>query len=97
MREDGSDFPGDEHPAMVALRTGKVVQDVLMGVYHPARAEWRWIRIDAVPEFHPGAAQPFSVFVIFDDVTERRRIEHAVAESEDALPAGNQCGRRSPL
>jgi len=82
VREDGSAFPGNEHPAMVALRTGQVVKDVLMGVYHPAKAEWRWIRIDAVPEFRPGAAQPFRVFAIFDDITEQRRIEHAVAESE---------------
>ena len=38
IREDGSDFPGDEHPAIVALRTGKVVQNVNMGVYNPQDA-----------------------------------------------------------
>jgi PAS domain-containing protein len=29
-REDGSDFPGNEHPAMVALRTGEPVYGVTM-------------------------------------------------------------------
>jgi PAS domain S-box-containing protein len=82
VREDGSDFPGAEHPAMVALRTGQIVTDVLMGVYHPARDEQRWIRIAAVPEFRPGETQPFRVFATFDDITARRRAEQALAHSE---------------
>ena len=83
VHEDGSDFPGEDHPAMVALRTGKIVTDVLMGVDHPARDEQRWIRIAAVPEFRPGETQPFSVFATFDDITERRRAEQAVVTSEE--------------
>ncbi len=80
--EDGTVFPGDEHPAMVALHTGQIVTDVLMGVYHPAKDERRWIRIAAVPEFRPGEIAPYRVFAIFDDITERRQSEHAIAEAE---------------
>jgi len=82
VREDGSDFPGEEHPAMVALRTGQVVTDVLMGIHHPQRDEQRWIRIAAVPEFRPGETTPFRVFATFDDITDRRRAEQAIQESE---------------
>jgi len=35
--EDGSPFPGDEHPAMVTLRTGEPCADVIMGVDAPGR------------------------------------------------------------
>ena len=35
IREDGSLFPGVEHPAMVALRTGQPVTGVVMGVFNP--------------------------------------------------------------
>ena len=31
---DGTDFPGDSHPAMVSLRTGKPVLNEIMGVDH---------------------------------------------------------------
>jgi len=82
VREDGTIFPGDEHPAMVASHTGKSVTDVLMGIYHPLKEEQRWLRIAAVPEFHPGESTPYRVFSIFDDITERRQIEHATAEAE---------------
>ena len=35
VRSDGSPFPEEEHPSMVALRTGKAVHDVIMGIYNP--------------------------------------------------------------
>ena len=35
IHEDGRDFPGETHPSMVALRTGKEVMDVVMGVFNP--------------------------------------------------------------
>lgn len=47
IREDGSPFPGEEHPAMVALSTGRPVRDVSMGVFHPTREAWVWLRVDA--------------------------------------------------
>lgn len=58
MRPDGSPFPGEEHPAMVALETGKVVSDVIMGVYTPVEDRTRWINITAVPLFKEGEEAP---------------------------------------
>jgi len=34
IHEDGSDFPGDTHPAMIALKTGQLNRDI-MGVFSP--------------------------------------------------------------
>ncbi len=31
IREDGSDYPGNEHPSMMALQTGKPVTGAIMG------------------------------------------------------------------
>ncbi|MFC1715713.1 PAS domain S-box protein [Candidatus Poribacteria bacterium] len=73
--EDGSDFPGETHPAMVALRTGKRVNDVIMGVYNPEDQEHRWIMVNAVPKFKPGEDEPYEAYATFDDITERRQAE----------------------
>ena len=35
VREDGSPYPGHEHPAMVTLRTGQALRNQLMGVQDP--------------------------------------------------------------
>jgi PAS domain S-box-containing protein len=77
IREDGSDFPGKEHPAMIALETGKKVLNVIMGIYNPADKDYRWIQINAVPLFMPGSKKPFQVYTTFDDIS-----EHKIAEEK---------------
>ena len=37
IKEDGTELPGDKHPSMVALQTGKPVQDAIVGVYNPRK------------------------------------------------------------
>ncbi|NJM46617.1 MAG: PAS domain S-box protein [Alkalinema sp. RU_4_3] len=45
IHEDGSPFPGSDHPSMVTLRTGRPCVDVMMGVHKPmaVSAGWRSI------------------------------------------------------
>ncbi|KKK71271.1 hypothetical protein LCGC14_2915590, partial [marine sediment metagenome] len=47
VHEDGTTFPGEEHPSMIALKTGGVVNDVIMGVFNPETEVYRWILINA--------------------------------------------------
>lgn len=78
IREDGSPFPGLEHPAMVALATGREVRAVRMGVYNPRQGKHRWIEITAVPLFRAGEAKPYQVYTIFEDITERKLAEEVL-------------------
>ncbi len=106
IREDGTLFPGVEHPSMVALRTGEPVRGVTMGVWHPIMRDYRWIKIDAVPIFKSGETRPCEVYSVFEDITEQRLARQQLEESEqtvrgvlDSLPehvmvldeAGNIC------
>ena len=75
VREDGSNLPSEEHPFMVALRTGKPVERFIMGVMKPQKACYTWISVTAVPLFHVGETSPFQVYVTFDDITEQRQAE----------------------
>jgi len=69
VHEDGSVFPGETLPVMVALQTGKEVQDVIMGIWNPEKEERIWIRINAVPQFRPREETPYQVYTTFDDIT----------------------------
>jgi PAS domain S-box-containing protein len=82
VREDGSPFPGDEHPAMVTLRTGKPLSNVLMGVHKP-EGELAWISVNSQPLFGQGGPLPSGVVTSFTDITERRRAEQDLRESEE--------------
>ncbi|KAL3918196.1 MAG: hypothetical protein SGILL_004352 [Bacillariaceae sp.] len=83
VKEDGSDYPGDTHPAMVALQTGKPVINSIMGVFHPADNSQHWISIDAVPLFKPNESKPFQVYTTFTDITEQKKIEREILKAKE--------------
>jgi len=83
VRADGSPYRPEDHPSMVALRTGRPVKDVVMGIYHPIDGEERWLLINAMPHFREGEARPYEVYTTFNDITHRRRMEQALRESEE--------------
>ena len=85
VREDGSDFPGDDHPTMVSLRTGAPEQGAVMGVFCPNENTERWISIDSIPLFREGEGRPFQVYATFTDISARKRAEDALRESEARL------------
>lgn len=74
---DGKPFCDECYPAVRALKTGKVVRGVLMGVRNPARDERRWIIVDAIPQKRPGEDRPYGGFTLFSDVTEQKKAEEA--------------------
>jgi diguanylate cyclase (GGDEF)-like protein/PAS domain S-box-containing protein len=78
IHEDGTQYAGDQHPAMIALRTGEVVSDAVMGIFHPLERRHRWIVVSAIPQFRSGESRPFGVYATFTDITERKRTEESL-------------------
>lgn len=72
IHEDGSVFPGEEHPAMSTLQTGRPQHNVVMGVYLPD-GRLSWISINSQPLLAPGETKPYAVVVSFADITESRK------------------------
>jgi PAS domain S-box-containing protein len=83
VREDGSDFPGDQHPAVVTLRTGVAQRDVIMGVHKP-NGELAWISINSEP-IHDELGRTRSVVSSFIDISQRKAQETALRDSERRL------------
>lgn len=73
IREDGSPFPGDERPVMVAVRTGTPVQ-AAMGIFRPRRGDRVWLLVTATPQLRDDGSL-VQVVATFTDITERKRIE----------------------
>jgi PAS domain S-box-containing protein len=69
IREDGTDFPGNLHPAMMALQTGNEQKNVVMGVYNPSLGQHTWININAYPLFRENEASPYQVYATFEDIS----------------------------
>ncbi|MFH7241957.1 MAG: EAL domain-containing protein [Spirulina sp.] len=74
IHEDGTPFAGEDHPAMVALRTGEPCRHVVMGVHKPS-GELTWISINSQPMTRPGEEKPYAVVTSFADITDRKHVE----------------------
>ncbi len=84
-REDGTNFPDNEQPAIIALRTGKAIQNTIMSVFNPVDEKTHWINVSASPLIKDGHDVPYMEYTILDDITERKEAEIAIMEKNSML------------
>jgi PAS domain S-box-containing protein len=84
VHDDGSPFPGDAHPGVVSLRTGKSVSNVVMGVHRPDDS-LVWISINSEPLLREGGDMPIGSVASFTDITERRKAEQELEQYRNHL------------
>lgn len=85
IKPDYSIFPGNEHPAIVALKTGKPVFNVVMGVKNASKNKYVWILVNAVPEFKQGDPEPYRVFTTFTDISDQIELESKLRQRNKLL------------
>lgn len=88
--ENRNDLPGEKHPAIVALRSGKPVENFLMGIFHPQKKDCIWIIVNSIPQFKEGDSKPYRVFSTFTEVTERINAEEELKAVNQQLRANEQ-------
>ncbi len=74
IRENGSPFAPDDHPAMETLRTGRPQSGVVMGLQKPDGSV-TWVAINTQPLRVTAASAPYAVIATFNDITARRQAE----------------------
>ena len=77
IQEDGSHYPSDQRPVIIALRDGRSVQGAILGIRKPT-GERTWVSANAVPLFRTGESVPSSAVVTFTDITERKWFEETI-------------------
>jgi len=88
IHEDGSEFSAESLPSVQAMRTGEAVHDVIIGIFNEHEEAYRWVRINAIPQFRAGETSPYQVYVTMEDITERRTMEREMAHLA-SFPAEN--------
>ena len=81
INEDGTKFRDEAHPSIVALETGSAVEAVVMGIKNPVVDEYRWLRINAVPQFHEGETKPYQVYTTLNDITSEKKVKSLLKKS----------------
>lgn len=75
IHEDGSLYPGSTQPGIIALETGRKVDNAVMGVFRPNKSEVFWILINATPIFDENSEVLREVMVTFINITLRKQAE----------------------
>jgi PAS domain S-box-containing protein len=83
IHEDGSDFPGPDHPVPQAIATRLPIHDVVMGVYRPSTQDRVWLLVNADPKLKPDGSVEH-VMCTFQDISARKDAELRLRKS-DAL------------
>ena len=73
IHEDGSDFPPEEHPAMVTLHTGRSQMGVVMGLRRP-NGILTWLSVNTQPLFQFDETYPSAVVTTFTDITREHNL-----------------------
>lgn len=80
VNEDGNPFPWREYPSIVALRYGKPVKNVVMGIHNPQLQSLRWLKVDAIPQFGNDTSHPVEVFISLEDITAFRLAQREIEQ-----------------
>ncbi|MCE9573095.1 MAG: PAS domain S-box protein [Deltaproteobacteria bacterium] len=80
VREDGSPYPGDDHPSMITLRTGEPITGGILGIRKP-NGQRAWLSVNTRPLVRPGEAAPYAVIATFRDVTAERAAAQLAART----------------
>lgn len=76
IHEDGTDYPGETHPAAITLKTGEAVEGAIMGVHKPD-GSLSWIRINSRP-VHSDGNHLLGVVATFLDITTQKENEREI-------------------
>jgi len=82
IREDGSEFPGSEHPSVHTLATGEACKNIVMGITN-TEGRFSWVNINTSPLYREEEKKPYAVVITLSDITERKRAEAAQKKSEE--------------
>lgn len=88
VHEDGTPCAAEEFPVVEALRTGKMVGEVVLGVPSgPDRRadQVRWLGITAVPDALDEAGQPQRAYALLRDLTVQHRAEATLREDAELM------------
>jgi len=91
IHEDGSDFPAEQHPTLVALATAKPVRNVTLGVYRPATRDRVWLLVNAEPELDD-SGHVLQVVCTYSDITDRKILESSLVQAQKMEAVGRLAG-----
>jgi diguanylate cyclase (GGDEF)-like protein/PAS domain S-box-containing protein len=91
VHEDRSEYPMDQMPDTVAMRTGRIQRDQVMGIER-SDGTVTWLSVSACPLILDGQSEAYGAVMTFSDISERKaafeansRLAAIVDSSQDGI------------
>ncbi len=84
--ESGADLPRERQPSRVALESGQAQSECVLGLARPGQPV-QWLRLNVAPLFHAGEDRPYAVVQTFTDITDDKKAEDALRQTQERLRA----------
>lgn len=85
IREDGSKLEDREQPILRAMKYGKPVWNVTVGVFNPEKKRHRWLSVSSIPLFKPDGEKPAAVYTTFSDITDLKAAKEELQKYSSEL------------
>jgi PAS domain S-box-containing protein len=85
--QSGNPIPGEDHPSMRTLRSGKPLKNQIKGLLANDPDRMRWLKINTHPFKNKKVGKPEGVVITFSDITSEVQTEQALKESEQRFDA----------
>lgn len=82
MREDGSRLPQEDRPTRLTVRRGEPLTGLVVGLERP-NGNVTWLSVNTGFLRRPGESEHYGVVSTISDITDRRRAELKLRESEE--------------
>ncbi|MFC1490660.1 PAS domain S-box protein [Candidatus Latescibacterota bacterium] len=83
--ENGVSVPGNKHPAMITLKTGKPIRNAVRKLFSDDSERSLWLLINTEPIFYDSKKKPGEVLTTFIDITEQKKAEEILKIHNEAL------------
>ncbi len=84
LHPDGTPFLREDHPSLVAIRSGQALSNIIM-VIHKSDEPLTWIKVDSKPLFANGSKTPYAALTTFMDITDVQKAENKLRQERDLL------------
>jgi PAS domain S-box-containing protein len=91
VHEDGTPWPAEMHPALIALKSGRSQARALMGVRR-GNGTFGWLNVTADPLVRAGEQRPYASVAVFTDVTDARSSEERLRQAQKLEAVGQLAG-----
>ena len=81
IKRDGKEFSFDEHPVMLAIKSGEEIHDVIIGIFNPVKEKYVWLKTSSgfQHEDDDPEIRKRHVYLTFSDISDKVKAKDSLS------------------